>query len=285
MSTEELKPGDADPALDADPETIAIDDGKGNKVVSLRALQDERARRQASDKRVKEMEPLVAQGAEIRDKLGRVQPIIDAVLTNPRLRADALRAIDGTRASAESTDQPDDPDASAVAEEFGLYLSDGMTPDAARGKRILARLDQRHGRQTAEAIRPFAGYAAGTQADANLRHVLAQTDADGAPLVTEESVREIAKQLPANLLANPQVIELVLNSAIGLDRRNGRTPKAPDEPLFMESAGGRGRRPETITADERKSIERLGITEKEYTDSVKRLEEGVANRRGIVLGR
>jgi hypothetical protein len=88
-------------------------------------------------------------------------------------------------------------------------------------------------------------------------------------------------------LANPEVADLVLNSAIGLDRRNKRTPKPPDEPLFLDRpGGGRGRRESAVDADLSAAFARLGVDEKHGAAAVSRLEQSVSgNRRGgVALG-
>jgi hypothetical protein len=155
--------------------------------------------------------------------------VIQAVMTNPKLRAEALRMAGGTHTSAATTEQPlpdDDPDASAIAEELNMYLADGVTPDVARGRRVLDTAGCTHGRVADERIRPLAGVTLDARAQANLSKAMAETDEDGTPMATEESIREVAAQLPAQLLADPKVVDLVLNSAIGIDRRKRRTPKA-----------------------------------------------------------
>ncbi len=278
------KPDDQE--VDTEATSLAVEMG-GNKMVPLSALIAAKRDGKAAHKRVKELEPLAARAGEVDERLNRAQPVIDAILSSPKLRAEALRIAQGTRTSDGRTEQPtedEDPDATAYAEDAGFYLADGQTPDVARARRVLTRLDQRHGRQTDERIRPLAGVTLTAKAEENLRRAAAETDDDGAPLATIESIRDVAGQLPAHLLADPKVVELVINSAIGIDRRKGRTPKAPEEPLYLERQSGGGRRGPAISAEERASLERLGISEKDYLASSKRLEEGVANRKGIALG-
>ncbi len=288
MSDEELPAG-----TDADPEeqeaaAQAVDDGKGNKMVPLSALVNAKKALRTATKAIKELEPIAARSAEVNSRLDRAQPIIDAIVSNPKLRAEALRIAQGTRTTSETVEQPtsdEDPDAAAYAEDAGFYLGDGQTPDVARARRVLSRLDQRHGRQTAEQIRPLAGLTLGDKAQTNLQAVERMTDNDGVPLATRESIQEVGQMLPPALLANPQVSDMLITMAIGLERRKSRSPKAPDEPMYMERQGGGFRRTEnTISPEEKRTLERLGLTEKDYAASTKRLESGVANRRGIVLG-
>lgn len=270
---------------DQDAAAIAVDDGKGNRMVPLSALIGVKKALKETEKRVKELEPIVARSSEIEDRLGKAQPLIDALITNPKLRAEALRVVQGTNKTPEAVDQPDDdPEMAAIAEDLGLYMADGVTPDVKRAHRVVSRMDGRNKRAAEEIFRPIAGVVAGSQADRNVAAALQMTDNDGNPLATQESIREVAQQLPPHLLANPQVMELVVNSAIGIDRRKGRTPKAPDEPIYISTAGGRGRRSEPVlSAQEKSQLEKLGLTEKEYTDANKRWDAG--NGRSIVLGK
>src|SRR5689334_22392483 len=74
----------------------------------------------AANRKVKELEPVAASAKEIGGQLERAQPIINAVLTNPKLLAEAARIAKGTRTSNDGTVQPtqdDDPDAAAYAED------------------------------------------------------------------------------------------------------------------------------------------------------------------------
>jgi hypothetical protein len=283
----EPEPEAIDDELEGEVAALSVDMG-GNRMVPLSALIAAKKELKTSKGRVKELEPIAARATDVDARLSNAQPIIDAIVSNPKLRAEALRIAQGTRVSDDRTAQPDesdDPDAAAYAEDAGFYLSDGQTPDVARARRVLTRLDARHGKQTDDRIRPLAGVTLNQQAQVNLRNAAAQTDDNGVPYATQQSLDEVAKQLPAQLLADPNVVNLLLHTAIGMDRMKGRTPKAVDEPLYMAPAGGGRRSAEpVIDSATRSRLESLGLTEKEYTASAKKLEDGAQNRRGIVLG-
>lgn len=296
-----------DPVLDGDPK---IDNGGSDDDAAIAAEVDELTKPEAdkdrdkvkaaliaakkelrdANRRVKALEPEAARAKELDGQLQKALPVIDAVVNNPKLRAEALRIAQGTRTSDGRTDQPtadEDPDAADVAEELGFFQADGTTPDIARARRVLNRIDQRTARNTERMVQPLARNVLGSHAESNVARALQMTDNDGAPLASRESILETVKMLGgANspMLANPAVVDLLINNAIGLDRRMGRTPKAPDEPLFLERQGGGRRSQPTLDASERAFIQRAGLTEKEYLESSKRLEQGAANRRGIVLG-
>lgn len=266
--------------------SLAVDDGKGGKMVPLSALIGSKKTQRELQKRIKELEPIAGKATEVAGQLASAQPIIDAVMRSPKLMAEAVRISQGTRATTESVEQPDDADLVAFAEDSGWYLADNVTPDAARAGRVLARLDARHGKQTDDRIRPLAGITLNQKAQANMHEALSAVDDDGTPLATRESIAEVAKQLPPQLLADPAVVDLVLNSAIGLDKRKKRTPKPQDEPLYLERQGGGGSRREApLSSMERAHLAASGITEKDYRASAARLEQGAAARKGIELGK
>lgn len=277
----ETPPEDQDEAVEL--ASLAVDDGKGGKHVPLSALIGSKKRERELTKRIKELEPVAAGATELNNRLTQAQPIINAILNNPKLQAEAMRIANGTRPTSDSTEQPDDADAVAMAEEMGFYQGDGVTPDAARGARVLARLDARHGKQTDDRIRPLAGITLNAKANANLNEAVNAVDDEGTPMATRESITEIARSLPQHLLADQAVVDLILNSAIGLDKRKKRTPKPVEEPLYLERQGGGRTRATALGSDERDFLQKTGISEKDYRESASRLETGVASRRGIVL--
>lgn len=286
-------PPTPDPEPDPDDTELSTDeivtDARGNKTVSMTTMLKYKAEARALSKRVKELEPVAGRVTEVEGRLNEASPVINAILTNPRLKAEALRIASGTHATPEAREQPqDDPDAQAFAEDSGYYLADGQTVDAARARRVLDRLDARHGRQINTAMRPLAGSVLGSRAEQNVARAKAQVDEDGVPVASTESIDEVVTLMGAdghNLLANPQVITMILTQAAGIDHMKKRTPKAQDEPMFIEQAGG-GRQPRAaaIDADMRGFLQRQGISEKDYQRSEKNLVDGVVNRKGIPLG-
>lgn len=273
-----------DDDITAEVETLTQTPGEQQNARVKAALIAAKKGEKAAKKRIAELEPLAAGSAETTERLNTVQPIINAILSNPKLRAEALRIANGTSTSHATTEQPDadeDPDAAAYAEDAGFFLGDNTTPDVARARRVLNRLDARHGRQTDERIRPLAGVTLGQKADANIKAAMAETDDDGTPMATEASIREVAAQLPPQLLADPKVIDLVLNSAIGIDRRKKRTPKAPEEPMYLAPSSGRRAAP-ALSPEDRRALAAVGLTEEDMKKTTAKLEK--AGGRAITLG-
>lgn len=257
---------------------LAVDDGKGNKVVPLSALVGVKKQNRELSKKVKELEPVASRVTEIEQRLERAAPVINAVLTDPALAAAVQRK---TNPSAAKTEQPaDDPDATEYADAMGWYTETGAV-DVARAQRAIKIQEKIAERTSQKTVAPFANLSVGSAAERNITQAIGMTDNSGVPLATEESIREVAGTLPAHLLANPDVMDLVLNNAIGLDRRKGRTPKAVEEPLLLDSVSGRPRGLSVIDADTKRRINKLGLTEKDYQDTMKRMES--AGTRGVRL--
>lgn len=284
MAENDPNPNEPDPnapAVDAD-ETeaaaLAVDMG-GNRMVPLSALIQAKKDGKVARDRVKELEPIAASATEIGTRLSQAQPIINAILNNPKLRAEALRGAgqgDGTRVSGDSTDQSDDPDLVAYAEDAGYYLSDGVTPDTARAQRQMTRILNQSGKQTDARLAPLAGVTLNSAADRNIQAAISATDEDGTPWATRESIDEVLKLIPKQMLADPQVSNIILTQAIGFDRMKKRSPKPPEEPLFMERQGGGRTREMPLSSQEKDFMAKAGITEKEYRSAGAQLATGRA---------
>lgn len=276
-------PDDAAIAAEVDTLTQSPADQQQDRVKS--ALIASKRSERAAQRRIKELEPLAASATDIGRQLDNVRPIINAVTANPKLLAEAMRIAngEGTRTSTATAEQPDhDEEAIGHAEDYGMYLGDGVTPDAARARRALNRIAGITGRQTDERIRPLAGVTLGQKAEANLREAAAEVDEDGIPFATLESIREVASQMPQQLLADPHVKTLVLNAAAGIDRRKKRTPKAPDEPLYLERQGGGRRQTPTYSAEERQAMAAVGLTEDDMKKTSAKIDK--AGGKSVVFG-
>lgn len=264
-------PGTTEPDPDeTEAASLAVSDAAGNRMVPLSALIAQKKENKTLKSKIGELEPIAARASEIDQKLEAAAPILNAIRNDPKLNATVARIAAGTHATSAAADQPaDDEDAAGYAEDMGWYTDAGQV-DAARGRRVLDRLDKRSGRQVNDAIRPLAGVTLGQKANENLRDVLNMIDANGTPMVSEESIREVASKLPPALLADPAVKELVLNYGIGLDRQKNRTPKAQDEPLFLESSRRGGSRSSGIDSELKASAERVGLSEEALKKSAEK---------------
>jgi hypothetical protein len=283
---EEVKPNvddDPDDGLETELASAAIDDGKGNKMVPLSSLVSAKKELRSSGKKMKELETRASKAEEIEKRLTNAQPIIDAIVSDPKLLARAKQIASGkpTNDRVEQPEVDEDPDAAALAETMELYTKEGQL-DIVKARKVLEIQDRRSGRTAQEAVRPFAGMALGQKAEANLSRIMAETDDDGVPWATRESIQEVAKLLPPNLLADPQVGQLVLTSAIGIDKQKKRTPKPPDEPIYMESSSGRRNADAVVSSEEKRIGSRVGLSEKDLAASSKVLES-TAPGKGVRL--
>lgn len=284
MSEEEVKPdGEApiDEGADDDALIGAVvsvgPDGKKMISVPESLVIGLRKENRTSKREIGRLTPIAARVTEVDEKLTAAQPIINAILTNPQLRAQALRGTMGQDAKdiAEQVDE----DARATAEDLGLYLADGFTPDVSRGRKVLERMGGIAKRQTEETVRPLAGLTLNAQGEANVARVLASTRDDGTPYATPESIREAAQMIGPQLLANPQVANMLLTQAIGMDAMKGRTPKAVEEPVYLENSGsrrGRGRSEVIYSEEDRARHARMGITEADAKRATQQLSTGRA---------
>ena len=275
-------PSPDDDAIAQEVQSQAIDDGKGNKMVPLSALIGAKKELRTVQKRNRELEPVVERTARLQADLDNAMPVIQAINNDPRLKAEALRIAQGSAPSRLTTDQPlEDEDARGYAEDMGWYLADQVTPDAARGRRVLERQGKMMRQHAEDVMRPLAGVTLGSRAEVNLARIIGMTDDQGVPYATPESIRAVAKDLPANLLADERVTQMVLRNAIGEDRMNRRTPVALDEPLRLDRQGGSGPRAETLTPEQRRINARVGLSDKDFTDTMQKLAQ--SGGRGLKL--
>src|SRR5579862_6787674 len=167
-TTDKVEPEDTE--LDTELASVAVDDGKGNKMVPLSALAGAKKESRASAKRVKELEAKEAEYGVLKQRLDSAQPIIDAIVNNPKLSAEARKIASGIKPTSDKVDQPDvheDPDAVAYAETMDLYTKEGNL-DVVKARKALDVVTRVSGRMANEAVKPFAGMMLGSNAERNL---------------------------------------------------------------------------------------------------------------------
>ena len=269
---------DPTPTPDPEPEgAIDVDlSGQKQRMVPVSALVAERERVRAAerDKVTKEYEPLRAkadQADRLAADLQTVQPFIQKLRDKPELMKEET-----SPELAGITDE----EAERFARQYELFTPTGV--DTNRAKRIIA--EQRKeitkvAREAAqEAIRPLAET---TSLDKSRQHFMwaaQQRDGSGSPLVDPAILAHEWAKLPAELTAQPQVAEFVLNSAIGVQQRTGKKPPAAPqyEPVFSEPSGG-ARAPYQMSPMEQKMAKAQGISEKDWTTRAKDYVPGQVN--------
>lgn len=250
--------------------------GQKQRMVPVSALVAERERVRSAERErlTKEYEPLKAK-AEQADRLAAdlqtVQPFINKLREKPELMKEEV--------APELAAIPDQ-EAETYARRYQLFTPTGLDLKTARQiiadnrtetKRIALEAAQ-------EAIRPLAET---TSLDKSRQHFVwaaQQRDAAGQPLVDPAILAQEWSKLPAELTAQPQVAEFVLNSAIGVMQRTGkRPPAAPTyEPVFSEAAGG-PRQPYQMSTMEQKMAKSQGISDKDWAARAKDYQPGAVN--------
>lgn len=270
----EVTPVEAEP--EAELAEVEVKPGEKQKVNvgPILAAERTRIRTAEAEKHAKELEPLRAAAAErdaLRADLAAVQPHIEHLKRHPELmKADEPPAIQ----------QISDEEAEAKAREYELYTAKGLDLD--RAKRIIAKENARMKdvatKAAAEAVRPVAERSALDQSRANFIAAVQQRSANGQPLVDPQILAQQWALVPAELSAQRDVAELILDRAIGAMHRQGKQPPvAPShEPIFSETPGGPS--PAYRISEIEKAVSRsAGINDKDWQSSAKKFVPGAIN--------
>lgn len=231
-TTDVQKPEDEDTDLEAK----AAVDAKGQKVVPLAALHEERVKRRELAKKVAELEKQGERTKALEDYVTRAEPVIAKL----RERPDLLQALD-KGPSKPGADQPtDDPEAEDFAKEFGFFTEDG-SPDAKRAQRLLQRLEKRTEKiadtRVQREIEPVRSQTAADRAEVLRQRAYTVRDQDtGRTYARKDHIDKVLDALGPELSSQEEVVRLALVIARGL---GGGGQAASAEPLLSESAGGR----------------------------------------------
>lgn len=278
MSDEELgtqEPESGDPPLthtddgfdDAADLLSAVEtDAKGRKVVGLDKLIDQRKAAKAAKEEIAGLKAKLAEYQGLDERVQRVMPIAEAVERDPTLAAEIRAAIEGTRQTRPTTDQPtNDAEALEYAKVLGFTTKDAQGNDiydVARAQRALDIESSRSFKHARPHIEAAAEAAYGMRGEQNLSALYHLQTPSGEPIASEDSIKEVMKesQMPIRMLADPRVARTVGLMAAGLDREKGRTPKAI-EPVYFERSGGRRTREDVFTDEDRAAARKAGLTE------------------------
>jgi hypothetical protein len=263
--TDEHDDGDDAAALIAEVQT----NEKGDKFVSLGTHIGMRKEAKQAKRELAAKDARIAELEGIAKRLDEVLPIAEAVQKDPELGKLIKQTLDGTRQSRPATEQiADDPEALEMAQDLNLVTKDkdgNDVWDVARAARVLNRATSRAEKKIQPLVDGAREAAFTMRGEQNLTAMFDLTTKSGEPLATEQSIREILKEsgTPMHMLANPAVAKSVAMFAAGRDREEGRTPKAPIEPLYLERPGQR-RGESRITEMDRRMGERLGLKDADY---------------------
>jgi hypothetical protein len=289
MSEEDVDPTapvpEAEDDTDADVELAAevSQDANGDKRVKLGTMLKYKKEARELGKKIKDYETRLARQQDIDDRLNEIAPKVNAILNNAKMKAEYLRMQSGTLAPPSD----DDPEAQEWAEESGLYMPDGQTLNVTLARKQINRISAIAERKAGDTMRPWAALSMNDKADTNIQAAMNKRDPHGNLMATPESIQETIQAIGTqgkHLLANPDVVTLIVRTAAGIDREKGRSPKEPDEPLYIASAGGRSRNAPAIDAQTRAALKRMGLTDEEYQNSSKGLEDAARSGTAYILG-
>ena len=132
--------------------------------------------------------------------------------------------------------------------------------------------------KAAAMVGPIRQSAAEQHALGNLARAKTVTLKDGSRLASPESIDQVGKMLPPELLADSNVAALIPILAAGIDAVMGRRPatqELPDygEPAFSEPSIRRSA-PGAINEDTRALLQKTGVSEKDYAAASKAYQPG-----------
>lgn len=196
----------------------------GKKYITEAALHAERTKAQGYAKTIQQLEPLM--------------PEFERFLQS-RQNGDKATVSRATRGSDAASDYTDD-ELTGFAITRGYYDKDNQ-PDLKRAQDELDIMSAIADRRAAKAVSPVAASNAAERARLNTERALNHRFADGEPIADQKYINAAFEALPDELKADPNVGNMLLVLAAGLEsldeRRSGRGRRR--EPTFRE--GGRGR--------------------------------------------
>lgn len=269
-----------DPTPDPEPEgVIEIDKPAGTKekVVPLAALTAERQRirKQADEQHAKELEPLRAAAAE-RDRLAADLQALEPQLRHLQKHPELLQRDQPPEVQAVS-----DEDAEAYAREMELYTGSGLNTQKA--KQIIAKNRAEMKRVASEAasaaVRPIAETTHLQNSRNNFLWAAQQRQPNGQAMVDPQILANEWAKVPAELSAQPEVAQLILDRSIGAMYRAGKQPPAAveREPVYSEASGGRIGSGYQISDMERSMARTTNTDEKEWTKNAQKYRPGQTN--------
>lgn len=221
--------------------------------------------------------------AQLRAAYEEARPYVDFVRANPALTAPPPEPV------AAPVAPDDDPQLVELARTMELYDAQTGRPDTKRAQ-VLRDMTRREAEAIAEArLAPVRETTQEATATDNIKRLMSDSAAQGQPIESQyllQAVQSITQNMPkaeaVRLLADPQVVEVIGLTALGMQARAGKatrvmSPVAPQTPpLYTEGAGGV--RPEVPMSEGSRRLARLtGKSEKEWTEAAKRYVPGRAN--------
>src|SRR4051812_45592859 len=166
-----------------------VQDVSGKKMVGLDQLIAHRTKAKEQKRRIAELEAEVARNSGLQERVNQLLPIAEAVEKDPQLAKDIKAALEGTRRSQPTTEQPhEDAEAVEYAQIHNLTTKDKEGSDVwdvARAQRALDIEAARSEKRLKPHIDAANAAAFGIRGEQNLTAMYGLTTKDGEPLASE----------------------------------------------------------------------------------------------------
>jgi len=212
------------------------------------ALKQERQKRQAAQKQLKETTEKLSQVGPLAEEYEALLPYLPQILAQGDAKAKKVQQ--------ETADQ----EALEYAQVMGLRDEDG-NPDISRARKAIDFHDRRTGVQVRRGTAPAARAAAVAQVQDIKARAYAARDEQGRLYATRQAIDRVFAQIPPEALTNPDNAVAALIMARGL---GGPGSEEAPEPVYSER-GGRTPGRAKVMSEEAKVIARIrGKSDKEW---------------------
>jgi len=280
---EQPPPADAAPPLNPPaPEPVAeegddvIEIPTGEKLVTLTALTNARAKTKELKDKVAELEATAGKSAgmeaelsQLREQLGHVMPMAQAYQA----------AVEAQRNQPPAKQEPTPAEMAKfekVAKQLDFYKQDG-TLDLDRAKSHMELIREEAAEIARASVQPIHQQNISQQSGLMFQRALITKGADGAQ-PDPEILKTYWSRVDANLTATPEGAAQIWNAALGATYAIGKAPKKQEpipDPLLVEKAGGRDvDAGVTLNDADRRLARELNMTDKEYQAEVGKMPKG-----------
>lgn len=276
---------DAAPPLNPDPpapEPVAeegddvIEIPTGEKLVTLTALTNARAKTKELKDKVAELEATAGQSAAKDAQLAALQQQLEQAM--PLAQA-YQAAVEAQRNQPPAKQEPTPAEMAKfekVAKQLDFYKTDG-TLDLDRAKSHMELIREEAAEIARASVQPIHQQNISQQSSLMYQRALITKGADGAQ-PDPEILRTYWGRVDPNLTATPEGAAQIWNAALGATYAIGKAPKKQDpipDPLLVEKAGGRDVEAGiTMTPADSRLARELGMTDKEYQAEVGKMPKG-----------
>jgi len=202
-----------------------------------------------------------AELAVARTQQAQLQPLLEAVMTNPSVMTLLTQQGQGG--------QQQDPELVDLAQSLGLYTAQGH-PDLQAASRVLGFVDRRAQAHAQQMIGPVQQQSVHQAANQVRSHAMQAGVEQG---IRPETLDKVISLLPPELIVQPNVAALAVTVAAGIERMQGGGYGAP---LMTEGVGGRPRGaalPQALT----NVLKARGMNERDIQTSAAKFQPGGFN--------